>query len=400
MKLVLAGGYDTSNLGDHAMLYVLKNSLEKYEPVDITILARHLEPKIEKDYGVRLIKNLDHETKEESIGRWFNGFNLNDNTEHIAQIREELQEADALVIGGGRLLIDICLDFMKGPLPYFVLLVVVAKFLGKPIIIYGMTIVAPKTSEGVEMLKFIVENANLVMVREDSSKNTLSTLDIQCNNLHVIPDPAFALPHNEAIKNLSQNIFSNERLDKDKKYIGLNLRFTNLNKNLNQKEYIQKVTDFCDLVFEKYNLNILLISQMTYKTEKEFDDDRNFYKLIKKNSKYSKNIHILLKKYNVIETLSIYNNIEKLFSMRRHGLIFAATQNIPIYGLVAEENTRYALEEMNLEDNYIDFNKEFNVSMFDDLADENEIKLTLKKSIQELSSCSTQYANTILELLK
>ena len=40
MKLVLAGGYDTQNLGDHAMLQVLRQQLEErgVDP-EITLLS-------------------------------------------------------------------------------------------------------------------------------------------------------------------------------------------------------------------------------------------------------------------------------------------------------------------------------------------------------------------------
>jgi colanic acid/amylovoran biosynthesis protein len=398
MKIVLAGGYDTSNLGDHAMLHILKTSLDKYEETNITILARHLEKNIENDYNVRLVKNLDHDTKQESLGRWFNGFNLNDNTEHIQQISKELQSADALIIGGGRLFIDKCFGFMKGPLPYYVLLTIVAKFLNIPIIIYGMTIVEPKSDEGKEMLKFIIENANLVMIREDSSKNTLELLGIKNNNLHVIPDPAFALLPNADVT-LAENIFQKEGL-KNTEYIGINLRYTNLNNNIDNEAYYNKLVKFCDIIYEKYNKEILLISQMNYSTDNIFDDDRNLYKIIKDRSKYKNNIHIIQGKYNLFETLAIYTKIDMLFSMRRHGLIFAATQNIPVYGLIAEENTKYALIEMGLDNNSININNEFTEDIFNNLASIENTKEIQKYNIEKLSDKTLEYAKEIIKLVK
>ena len=107
MKLLLAGGYDTCNLGDYAMLYVLKEGLEKSGSVKITLLSRHPEKPVDDFKDISLIKNLDFNTKKESIGKWFRGFNKGDDSSHLHRIYKELLEADALVIGGGRLLIDI-----------------------------------------------------------------------------------------------------------------------------------------------------------------------------------------------------------------------------------------------------------------------------------------------------
>lgn len=399
MNLLLAGGYDTSNLGDHAMLKSLNQTLGHLEDLNITILSRHIEKLFEKEYDVELIKNLDHETKRESLGRWFNGFNFNDNTEHLNLINERLDGSDALVIGGGRLFIDICLDFMRGPLSYFIILVILAKFKNIPIIIYGMTLVKPKTELGQEMLKFIVENSSLTMVRELPSKNILTEMKIKTKNLKVIPDPAFILEYNRR-EYLQKQIFKKENLEYDKNYIGLNLRFTNLNEVKSDEDYFDRLAAICDSIYEKYKRNILLISQMNYSTDNLFDDDRNFYRLIRNRMKNKKYIFILENKYSVEETLAVYNKIDMLFSMRRHGLIFAATQYIPIYGLVAEENTKYAMQEMGLEQNIIPLNKEINKDSFTNLLSQKDTINILKENIPKLSKRTLEYGVEISKLIK
>lgn len=117
MKIVLAGGHDTKNLGDHGSLEVFQRDLRKIDPSsEIVLLSRHPDKDFDKTYNVRSILNLDHKNKAESMGRWFNGLNPGDNKNHLKEIWEEIASSDLLVIGNGRLFVDISLDFMRGSL--------------------------------------------------------------------------------------------------------------------------------------------------------------------------------------------------------------------------------------------------------------------------------------------
>ena len=108
MKILLGGGYDTQNLGDHGSLEVFQRDLKKLDPSsEIVVLSRHPDAEFDETYNVRSILNLDHKSKAESIGRWFNGLNPGDDTGHLKKIWEELASSDLLVIGNGRLFVDI-----------------------------------------------------------------------------------------------------------------------------------------------------------------------------------------------------------------------------------------------------------------------------------------------------
>ena len=79
MKILVAGGYDTNNLGDHASIQVLLTDLKKSVPdVEAVVLSRHPEENFLDNFNVKLIKNLDHLSKKLSKDRWFYGFNEND----------------------------------------------------------------------------------------------------------------------------------------------------------------------------------------------------------------------------------------------------------------------------------------------------------------------------------
>jgi len=49
MKILLAGGYDTKNLGDHGSLEVFQRELRKVNPsTEIVLLSRHPDEKFDR----------------------------------------------------------------------------------------------------------------------------------------------------------------------------------------------------------------------------------------------------------------------------------------------------------------------------------------------------------------
>ncbi len=354
MKILLAGGYDTQNLGDHGSLAVFQRDLKKLDPSsEIVLLSRHPDNNFDKIYNVRSIRNLDHKNKAESLGRWFNGLNPGDDTGHLKKIWEELATSDLLVIGNGRLFVDISLDFMRGPLPYFALLVTLAKFLRVHIMIFSMTIVPVKSEMARTLLKYIVSNADIITVREDSSKEELLKLGIYSDKINVVPDAAFGLDYVDRKKRGAQ-ILAQEGLNViDKKFIGINFRYTHLESSID-KEYYSALASLCDELYRGLGTDILLIPQMTYGIDNSLDDDRELYKLVYENCTNKEHIHIIAGKYNVFDTLAIYQMCEMVYSMRRHGIIFAATQQVPVFALSGEKNTSYVMKELKMSEYEID----------------------------------------------
>ena len=393
MRLLIAGGYDTQNLGDYAMLYVLKENLGKLGDVKIVLLSRHPEVQIDDFIDILQIKNLDFNTKKESLGKWFRGFNVGDDTSHLHHIYKNLVKSDALIIGGGRLLIDITLDFMRGPLYYYFLLIILAKFINKPIIIYAMTIVKPMTQTGVLFLKFIIENSNLVIVREKQSMENLKELKIDTANVYVCPDPAFALP--SVGKDVGEKVFFRENI-RVNDCIGVNLRYLSFSQNMGFEEMVKKFAFFCDKLYEKFTMPLVFIPQMYYGIDNKYMDDRCMHKEVYNICINKSRMYVLKDKYSLLETLSLYKNIRALFSARRHGIIFAATQGIPVYSIALEDNTVYALKALELDQNNIYLTSKDGNDFFRDIRSFDETKKQVDKIVPELS----EKAKKQIELIK
>ena len=196
-KIVIAGAsvYGLNNLSDDAMFTVFCRELHRNIPqVDITLLARHPSKQLDDFYQIKSIKNLDHNAKSESIGRWFNGLNPGDSTRHLREIWDKIAAADLLILGGEPF-IDITIGLYKGLAPYASLLITLAKLLEKPIMIHGIHIGRPlETDMGKEMAKFCISNANLVTIREEQSMQMIKDMGVQ-NTDHIITlaDTAYGL---------------------------------------------------------------------------------------------------------------------------------------------------------------------------------------------------------------
>lgn len=402
MKIVLAGGYDTKNLGDHGSLEVFQRDIRKLDPSsEIILLSRHPDRNFDKLYNVKSILNLDHSNKQESLGRWFNGLNANDDTTHLKRIIKELGSANLLVIGNGRLFVDISLDFMKGPLPYFVLLVTMAKFLGVPIMIFSMTIVPIKTDLGHSMIKYILSNSDAITVREEPSKQQAEAYGALPAKVFVISDAAFGLKKEDRIHQGKTILDLEEVVHNQKQFIAVNFRFTHLETSVSE-DFYQTMANLCDYLYKHTGTEILMISQMTYDVDNALDDDREVYKRVYEKCTHKHNIHIIRGEYNIFETMSLYQNCEMVFSMRRHGLIFSATQDVPIFALSGEKNTSYVLKTLDIENSIIDIKSistDYNYSqLIDNYMNRDDLRKKMKVKITELSKETERYAEIALSV--
>ena len=69
-----------------------KKELQEYFDLEITLCCRHTQNYL-KNYDInKFIKNLDYDSKEESIGKRFKGLNFEDSKDHLQAISQEIQK--------------------------------------------------------------------------------------------------------------------------------------------------------------------------------------------------------------------------------------------------------------------------------------------------------------------
>jgi polysaccharide pyruvyl transferase WcaK-like protein len=358
-KYVILGTsvYGIENMGDEALLTVLIRELRNCDPeCHITWVARHKNEALAKLYGANeVISGLEHETKVASEGRWFNGLNKGDNTEHLKVLADKIKDADVLIIGGDPFQ-QITLAFNRGLSPYAANLITLAKFLGTKTVLYSIHMGAQLTDGyAKELTKFCIENADLTLLREKFSIDIINDMKINSDTCTVVADSAWALDPVELNPSILVNLpnFNNEWLNT--KIVGVNIRHNYWQWSDEKWGRIKaELAEFLDNIVTEYNVKILFIPNCTYDTDHAMEDDRPPQSQIMQAMKNKASAYTIETKLSLRETLSLFPHLWGHISNRRHSAVFAAVHRIPVLPLGGTWHVRPAFEEIDLGMNLIE----------------------------------------------
>ena len=407
-RIVIAGAsvYGLQNHSDDAMLNVFCRELHANIPdLEIILLARHPNKAFDELYGVRSIKNLDHSNKKESLGRWFRGLNPGDSTDHLKEVWKAIESSDLLVIGGDPF-IEISLGFYRGLVPYTALLITMAKFLQKPVMLHGIHLGRPPKSElGIELTRFCLSNADLITLREASAKKRLLEFVISDKNSVSLADTAWGLDPIEG-KELGQQILDKEGIRfKSEKVVGITLRHMYWKWSVSDWDYYSAIlADTCDYIIEQLGVDLLCIPNCTYDIDHKYEDDRTAANDIVNKMKRKEHAHRITNKYTLFETLSLYRHLDMVFANRRHCLIFAAVQGIPSIVCGEELHVKPVMDELGLGDKFIGV-EELNADLLKKNISETwdnreQIAKSIKLALPGLRKKALQHGKLAADLIK
>ncbi len=363
-KIVIAGisAIGLNNLSDDAMFYALCTGIRKsVKNVQITLLTRHPNKKFDQNYNVHSIKNLDHDSREQSINRYFLGLNRNDKPDNLVEIRKAISECDLFVLDGEPF-IDISLGVYRGLLPHAATLIVLAKMYNKPIFVNSIHIGRElKTETGVEYTRFCLMNSDFITTRGENTNEIFKNMGIdKGENIKALSDPAYALDKND------KNIKCSELLEakRNKKYVIMTTRTLYWIWGESERQrYFKEFADICDWIIEKYNLDIIFVPHNTYSIDKKYMNDIPGHTEIKELATAKQSIHVLDNSLSIQDILGLYSDAELVISNRRHSLIFAALYNVPSVGFGELLHVGATFTELGVNDFFIDI-KHWDISIF------------------------------------
>lgn len=313
MKIVLSGFYGLGNTGDEAILKAIVDNLRaEIEDVDITVFSLSPE-KTAKEHGVKSV---------------YRGWR-HDNKGKIKALRE----ADLLISGGGGLLQDTYpTKFLFGPLPYYLLIVFLAKLCGTKVMFFSQGI-GPVTSKWGKFLMWLFANrADFVTVRDAYSKDYLQSLRVTKPETVVTADIVFAFkPEEDNVAYASLNLTGDERL------VAVAPRpwFEQ------EEEYIEKLAWVLDELIEQRGvLPVFVPMEPPY--------DANVSKKVQAKMKHADQTKLLGSSFTPNEFYNFIAKTDLTIALRLHALIFAALSNVPHIGLSYDRKVESFLKRSDM----------------------------------------------------
>jgi len=279
-------------------------------------------------------------------------------------IWREYCESDVIIICHDQLnCVDGC--FLTFSPIYITLL---AKALRKPIVIYanGTTKFKRKTWE--ILAKYVLNNVNLVTVRDEETFSYLKRLTLNEARIHLTGDPAILLPpvDSERAMNimLKENILPNDGL-----LIGAIISHGMLlhGSYRNGERYKKLITEIAllfDRIIERYQATIVFIPHCLEPYLHR--DDRIVSKKIFSAMKNKHKVRVIIEEYSPEELKGLVGQLDLLISARVHAAIGALSMNVPTYALTVSSDRRaYGLiGKMLKQEKWIYYLENLNVDVF------------------------------------
>lgn len=307
-KILISGYYGFDNSGDDAILKAMVKDIKAYND-NVKITAFSNNPTFTKKiYDINAI----------------NRFGIKD-------VIKAIKDCDLFISGGGSLLQDIT---STRSLLYYITLMKLAKLFNKPVMVYANGIGPINRKINRFLTRKILNKVDLITLRDEDSEIFLKELEVENDSIYVTADPVFTLePTKEEI---ILGIFEKEGIPGDKPLVGVSVRNWRSAENL-----IDTVASAINYIIDEYNANVVLIP-MHY--PEDLDISNSILDRVTEEGSY-----ILKNKYSVEDIMGITKRLEMIIAMRLHSLIYAATQGVPMVGIVYDPKIEGFLKSIDME---------------------------------------------------
>lgn len=314
MKIVLSGFYGLGNTGDEAILKAIIDNLRaELDNPDITVFSLSPE-KTAKEYNVKSIYRAWRRENKEKY--------------------RALKEADLLISGGGGLLQDTYpTKFLFGPLPYYLLIVMLAKIAGTKVMFFSQGIGPVTSTWGKILMKVFANRADFITVRDQYSKDYLKKLGVTRPETVVTADIVFAFKPDE-----EDRAYNSLPLKGDEKIVAVTVRpwFDN-------PDYIEKTARLLDQLIELRGVTPVFVPM-----EGKYDVPASNDVLSK--MQHADKAMLLGSDFTPNEFLNFIRHADLTVGLRLHALIFSALSNVPHLGFSYDKKVESFLKRSGMWD--------------------------------------------------
>lgn len=306
-KILISGYYGFNNLGDEAILETIIGRIRQSVPdAEIAVLTKTPERTM-KQYQIKAY----HRAKP-------------------LEVLKALMKCNLLISGGGSLLQDVT---SKLSILYYLAIILMAKILGKKVMVYSQGI-GPIHKEGNRILtKMILNHVDCITVREENSKLDLREIGLQTKAIEVTADPVIDLhPVNpEKGRGILQK--SNPSWDASKPTVGFALR----SKDFQTTESYENLKACLEAMLTKHQLAFIPF---------HYNEDLAILKQLE--SDFGSRLTLMTERLSTEEMLSVIGCFNVLVGVRLHSLIFAAVQNVMPIGVSYDPKIGYFMNTLEM----------------------------------------------------
>ncbi len=302
--IAILGYYGYKNSGDEAILSSTLNTFRKLNP-DLSYLVLSKNPReTMRNYQVASI----------------NRFNLLKVSRHLKRTR-------LFLAGGGSLIQD---NTSTRSILYYLTLLKLAKRSGAKTMLFANGIGPIKRSFNRGCAARVLNQLHAISLRDSESFNEIKALGIHKPEIYVTSDPAILL--DVACDEEIDRLITQEAIPLDKPLIGFSIR------KWANTDYLEKIAGLADYCVEHLGAHPVFMPM-------QYPADFEISKLIKGFMKHPATVIHQLYRPEVM--LGFTGRLDLMVGMRLHSLIYAASQCVPLLGLVYEPKVGSFLKEIN-----------------------------------------------------
>ncbi|WP_232299481.1 polysaccharide pyruvyl transferase CsaB [Pontibacillus chungwhensis] len=297
MKIVISGFYGLGNTGDEAILDAMIDNLRSsLDDPYLTVFSLSPDETATKHSVTSIYRGWRHDFKK--------------------KVRA-LREADLLLSGGGGLLQDTYpTRIIFGPLPYYLLIVLLAKLCGTKVMFFSQG-VGPVTSKyGKLLMKTFGNLADFITVRDDYSKNYLHKLGVTRPETVVTSDIVFAYQgHND------RSCIESLPIEENQSIVGISVRPW-----FGETSYQKEMAVLLDRLIKERGITPVFIPM-------EGEHDAAVSRAIQEQMEHGEQTYILGTDFTPNQYLQFMKECRAVIGMRLHSLIFATLASVPYAGI-------------------------------------------------------------------
>ena len=210
-----------------------------------------------------------------------------------------------------------------------ILSTLLAIFLNKPLFLFPQSFGPLSFWREKVLLKWLINKADLVMIREINSLNYLKSIKVRQKNMYLLPDLGFAYAGKISTQRADYLINQNNPLEASP-LLGITvMNWGKQNKRFDiQTQYETALKDAIKFFIDTYDGKVIFFPQCSGPSEGE-DDRILASKIAKELQEYKNNITVVSEMLTPEASKTIYGQMDIFLGTRMHSNIFALSEGVP-----------------------------------------------------------------------